>query len=883
MKRLYFTHDISGQDIVKLQSMNSRSLPVWMKWGIVFGLTILYLAASLLLTRWIGSAAMSFGLFPVLAAGLLFGLPGGVTASLLIVVTNVLLWVFVEGIPLGTLTGGGYIFGSILLIFIGLISGYNKSELDKRLEVEGNLRSHEQHLALLNNMIKFVMVSDDFEIMSKILVRDLAKLFGADDCYLIRWDPEKKQAIPVVTTAKLERSFAETRFPPGEVNIALSTLDAAKILVVEDVSRSPDASTEWFRQFPIRSLISIPLIFDNSKLGVAIIAHNTLHKFSAEDIQLAEQAGSQIALAWWDTQQDIDLQQRLRETNTLANIARTLSETEYGGLKRVLQLIVTSVKELIPNAERTVVHMLDEDQQILIPEEVSGFDKPAMGKMNMHLGEGVAGQVLASGKAVYIPDVQEDPRFISLKGAPQLRSLIVAPVQSGTQKLGTISVQNNAPNAFTSEESRLLSLLGTQAANACLLEITKNSLKETDALYRINQELVATIDPDQLMEDVVVLLQENFGYSYVQIFVMDPDNDDFILRAGTGEIGKKLKAMGLRIAVGDGIIGYTAETGTPFFTNDVDAVVFYVPNPLLPEAKSELSVPIKIGGKFLGIIDIQQVPPDYLTQRDLQLVSAVADQLAVALQKAILYADLQTSLRQEQATRSQLIHSERLAAVGRLLASVSHELNNPLQAIQNALFLLKEEKGISGQGRQDLDIVLSETERMSAMLERLRTAYQPIRVEDFLPVQVNTLIEDVHALVATHLRHNGIAFEFLFDPDLPAIPGLVDQLRQVVLNLFMNAVDAMPNGGDLRVSTWLQAETREVLITITDTGHGIDPFILPNIFDAFVTNKEHGTGLGLTISYEIVTKHRGRIQAVNNAEGGATFSVWLPVEQRNEK
>jgi signal transduction histidine kinase len=854
-----------------------------MKWGIVFGLTILYLAASLLLTRWIGSAAMSFGLFPVLAAGLLFGLPGGVTASLLIVVTNVLLWVFVEGIPLGTLTGGGYIFGSILLIFIGLISGYNKSELDKRLEVEGNLRSHEQHLALLNNMIKFVMVSDDFEIMSKILVRDLAKLFGADDCYLIRWDPEKKQAIPVVTTAKLERSFAETRFPPGEVNIALSTLDAAKILVVEDVSRSPDASTEWFRQFPIRSLISIPLIFDNSKLGVAIIAHNTLHKFSAEDIQLAEQAGSQIALAWWDTQQDIDLQQRLRETNTLANIARTLSETEYGGLKRVLQLIVTSVKELIPNAERTVVHMLDEDQQILIPEEVSGFDKPAMGKMNMHLGEGVAGQVLASGKAVYIPDVQEDPRFISLKGAPQLRSLIVAPVQSGTQKLGTISVQNNAPNAFTSEESRLLSLLGTQAANACLLEITKNSLKETDALYRINQELVATIDPDQLMEDVVVLLQENFGYSYVQIFVMDPDNDDFILRAGTGEIGKKLKAMGLRIAVGDGIIGYTAETGTPFFTNDVDAVVFYVPNPLLPEAKSELSVPIKIGGKFLGIIDIQQVPPDYLTQRDLQLVSAVADQLAVALQKAILYADLQTSLRQEQATRSQLIHSERLAAVGRLLASVSHELNNPLQAIQNALFLLKEEKGISGQGRQDLDIVLSETERMSAMLERLRTAYQPIRVEDFLPVQVNTLIEDVHALVATHLRHNGIAFEFLFDPDLPAIPGLVDQLRQVVLNLFMNAVDAMPNGGDLRVSTWLQAETREVLITITDTGHGIDPFILPNIFDAFVTNKEHGTGLGLTISYEIVTKHRGRIQAANNAEGGATFSVWLPVEQRNEK
>ncbi len=854
-----------------------------MKWGIVLGLTVTYLSASLLLGPKIGSAAASVGVFPVLAAGLLFGLTGGAVTGLLIVSINILLWIFVEGIPPSALAGGGYIFGSLLLIVTGFTAGYHKTVVDERLRAERNQRLHEQHLTLLNNMIKVVIVSDDFEVMAKMLIRDLARLFGAEDCFLIRWDPEKQQAFPVATTAQLERSFAEIRFVPGEANIATATLDAGKVLVLEDVCKSIYASMEFFRQFPIRALISIPLIFERSRLGVAIIAYHALHKFSAEEVQLAEQAGGQIALAWWDTQQDIDMQQRLRETNTLANIARTLSETEHGGLKSVLQLIVTSVKELIPNAERTVIHMLDEDQQVLIPEEVSGFDGPAAGKIKMHLGEGVAGQVLASGKAVYIPDVHEDPRFISSKETSQLRSLIVAPVQSGTQKLGTISVQNNTPNAFTSEESRLLSLLGTQAANACLLEITKNSLKETDSLYRINQELVATMEPDRLMEDVVMLLQKNFGYSYVQIFVVDPDNGDFVLRAGTGEIGKELKTRGHRVAVGDGIIGYAAETGMPFFTNDVDAVVFYIPNPLLPEAKSELSVPIKISDQFLGMIDVQQVPPAYLTQRDLQLVSAVADQLAVALQKANLYADLQTSLRQEQATRSQLIHSERLAVVGRLLASVSHELNNPLQAIQNALFLLQEEKGISGQGRQDLEIVISETERMSGMLDRLRTAYRPIRVEDFQPVQVNTLIEDVHALVATHLRHNGISFEFLFDPEMPAIPGLVDQLRQVLLNLFMNAVDAMPSGGNLRVCTRLQAETREILITVADTGRGIDPFILPNIFDAFVTNKDRGTGLGLTISYEIVTKHRGRIQAENNPEGGATFSVWLPMEQRNEK
>ncbi len=215
---------------------------------------------------------------------------------------------------------------------------------------------------------------------------------------------------------------------------------------------------------------------------------------------------------------------------------------------------------------------------------------------------------------------------------------------------------------------------------------------------------------------------------------------------------------------------------------------------------------------------------------------------------------------------------------GRLLASVSHELNNPLQAIQNALFLLKDEEVLSTQGQQDLKIVLSEAERMATLLERLRTTYQPAPAEDFQLVQINNIIEDVHALVSTHLRHANITFEFNSDKNLPSCPGLGDQLKQVILNLFMNAVDAMADGGRLITSTtWLKAQ-KEILITVTDTGTGIDKSVFPNIFEAFVTMKKKGTGLGLAISYEIVLKHRGRIQAENNPEGGATFSIWLPVE-----
>jgi signal transduction histidine kinase len=259
---------------------------------------------------------------------------------------------------------------------------------------------------------------------------------------------------------------------------------------------------------------------------------------------------------------------------------------------------------------------------------------------------------------------------------------------------------------------------------------------------------------------------------------------------------------------------------------------------------------------------------------------AVAGQLAVALQKANLYSNLQTSLTQEKAMRSKLIQNERLAVAGQLLASVSHELNNPLQAIQNVLFLLEQDENLSGQGEQDLKIIMSEAERMSTLLNRLRATYRPIHSEEIEEIQLNEIVEDIHSLTSTHMRHNEIAFEFHPDPGLPPIRGISDQIRQVVLNLFINAIESMQTGGHLTVCTQQLPGDEQVLLTITDTGHGIDPEILPRIFEAFFTTKKTGTGLGLSITSDIIHQHGGEIQVENNQQGGATFKVWFPVESR---
>jgi signal transduction histidine kinase len=630
-------------------------------------------------------------------------------------------------------------------------------------------------------------------------------------------------------------------------------------------------------------LLAIPLVAGVYKFGVAILGFDISRHFSHEELTYAQLVGSQIALALWTAEQELRIKKQLREANTLANIERALSVTERVGIETVLQLIVNSAKELIPDAEHVVLHMLDDERQLLVPRAVAGFDSRPTSRLNMRMGEGIAGQVAATGTVIAISDIRTDPRFISQTVPVKYRSLIVAPIESNERRVGTISIDSDRPNVFTLDDGRLLGAFGTQAAiaieNANLLETTRQDLKEINALYRISQGLVASLDPDQLMSDVTDLLQKNFGYYHVQIFLVDSASGDLLALHGSGEVAAKLKEEGFRLPVGTGIVGHVAETGEPFVTNNVDDIVFFVSNPLLPDTKSELTVPIKIESQVLGVLDIQERPPNHFTQRQMQLMGAVADQLAVALQKANLYTELQTSLRQEKTTRAQLIQSERLAVVGRLLASVAHELNNPIQAIQNALFLLKEEEKLSEQGRQDMGIVLSETERMASLIGRLRTTYRATQKEDFKAVDLNGVIEDVHALTGTHMRHKNITFKFHPDPELPPVPAIPDQLRQVILNLFMNAIEAMQEGGDFTVQSQRVKDQEKVLLSFTDTGFGINPEILPHIFEPFVTDKETGTGLGLTIAYDIIHQHQGDVQVENNPRGGATFKVWLPTKR----
>jgi PAS domain S-box-containing protein len=233
-----------------------------------------------------------------------------------------------------------------------------------------------------------------------------------------------------------------------------------------------------------------------------------------------------------------------------------------------------------------------------------------------------------------------------------------------------------------------------------------------------------------------------------------------------------------------------------------------------------------------------------------------------------------------------LFDSEKLAATGRLAASIAHEINNPLEAIKNSLYLLVNKSDPNDPNRQFLEIAKKETERVSGILRQLLGFYRGGgQTPSTVATDLNALIVEAEALIDRHLRARGVRIQNELDPRLPSVSASPDQLKQVVLNLLLNAQEAMPGGGTVYVSTQFSREAdREFLmadavhVQVRDTGGGIAEEHLPHIFEPFFSTKEgKGTGLGLWVSYGIVQSHGGNIRVRSRPGRGTTFTISLPI------
>jgi two-component system NtrC family sensor kinase len=261
-----------------------------------------------------------------------------------------------------------------------------------------------------------------------------------------------------------------------------------------------------------------------------------------------------------------------------------------------------------------------------------------------------------------------------------------------------------------------------------------------------------------------------------------------------------------------------------------------------------------------------------LTAAAIQEERRTRETATLTSQLASLEEQQRTLTERLTAVEAAMLQAARLAAVGQLAASIAHEINNPLYAARNCLYLLESDLPAELRDSEYLTIASEQLTRIAGIIERMREFYRPPR-GDLAPADLNELLESTLALVGLTTRNAAIKVIFTPDPQLPLVLCNADQLRQVFLNLTLNAIDAMPQGGTLTVRTI--AGPTVAVVEVQDTGIGIPPDIRARLFEPFFTNKPQGTGLGLSISAHIVTQHGGQIE-VESVEGqGSTFRVVL--------
>jgi two-component system, NtrC family, sensor kinase len=230
----------------------------------------------------------------------------------------------------------------------------------------------------------------------------------------------------------------------------------------------------------------------------------------------------------------------------------------------------------------------------------------------------------------------------------------------------------------------------------------------------------------------------------------------------------------------------------------------------------------------------------------------------------------------EHATRKQIGQSEKLASIGRLAAGIAHEINNPLTGVLTFAHLLRKKPAMSDEDRQDLDVILRETTRVREIVRGLLdfARESPSQKQ---PLDINEVIRQTMTLVRSQKEFRKVTLEEHLQDGLPSVTGDRNQLQQVLLNLALNACEAMPQGGTFTLTT--RAVDEKILISVADTGCGIKKEHLGRIFDPFFTTKPvgKGTGLGLSVSYGIIQQHSGTIEVDSIEEKGTTFTIALPV------
>ena len=572
----------------------------------------------------------------------------------------------------------------------------------------------------------------------------------------------------------------------------------------------------------------------------------------------------------------------------LARVGHVLSSTLEPD--KILHLILEQAVQVLGAVGGSLV-LVDEQTAELVFELALGPTAGFLQGTRMPWGVGLVGEAAVTGQPLIVNDTAADPRWFSgYDDATDFvtQNILCAPMITRQQVIGVLEIVNKQDgSAFSEEEAELLFALASQAAaaliNARLYAATRKQAEEVAALLDASQAVTSTPDLDQRLEII-----GRKGLSLVNadgctIFLLDDQAG--ILKPFISLYDYVDEMMKITLELGQGITGQVALSGEGRIVNQahLHPDSFHIPNtPLEPECI--LSVPLQVKGIIIGVMTLTQTGEQGFEPHDLELISSLGNQAAVAIENARLYSQLQERAETLQRAFDELAEMDRLR--DELVQNMSHELRTPITFIKGYVSLVLDgDLGeLSDKQRESLEIVSNKTEQLIRLVNDILTLQtlspDTLRKE---PVSPADLAKRAIAGATVAAQEAEVDINLDCPAELPLVMVDPARITQVLDNLLQNAIKFSSSGGVISIE--LQEGEEMVWMAVVDNGIGIPADRIGQIFNRFyqvdgsMTRRYGGVGLGLAICKQIVNAHGGKIRVESEEGAGSTFTFSIPIAQ----
>lgn len=633
-----------------------------------------------------------------------------------------------------------------------------------------------------------------------------------------------------------------------------------------------------------RSHLCIPFQHSSKRLGVINIESEGLQAFDEQDVTVLETLGDYLATWINNATLYSDIGRKASALQTLNSIGKAISSEL--NINNLFELIYNQVGQVLSSDDFFIALLEKGNNRIEVKFEVSNGRRRSYVRSLSH--DSLVGYVMQTRTPFLVKDHFEKVYETITGRKPHLiaQSWLGVPLILGEQALGVIVLQNfRTRRAYDRDDLNFLSTIADQAAvaisNARLFREAQERATRLAVVNEITREASLNLDVDKLFEKINTQLKRVVSFEKSSIAIYQPETDTFSLINVYGENITAGFYKGMQIPGRETVMKIAYESKKPYYTRSLNQNLSSTSPYLITQGiQSAVSIPIISEDVCLGTLNLGSQKEDGFASDQIDLLLTIANGLGNALKNARLYTALEQSYSELQAAQEQLIKSEKLRALGEMSAGVAHDFNNILGAILGRAQLMKSQV-YDPSVLRGLDIIERAAIDGAATVRRLQDFTRKRTDQVFKQVDLVQVIEDTLSMTRTRWEDsahvNGIQYTITteYDTVLP-VAGESSELIEVFTNVIFNALDAMPSGGSIHVRAWTQ--DNRVFATVTDTGRGMTEEIRRRVFDPFFTTKGvKGNGLGMSVAYGIINRHKGEIEVESEVGKGTTVKISLPV------